>query len=100
MRVAETDLRSHLKKRFGISIEIYRSIFKEQRERCGICRTPILLIAIKGDAGMKGRAHVDHCHKTGRIRGLLCSRCNLGIGLFLDSSDRLRRAVAYLRSHT
>lgn len=40
--------------------------------------------------------HVDHCHSTGKIRGLLCSNCNRGIGLLGDTLDDLRSAVRYL----
>ncbi|MFI2736126.1 endonuclease VII domain-containing protein [Streptomyces sp. NPDC018711] len=40
--------------------------------------------------------HVDHCHKTGRVRGVLCFNCNTGIGLLKERPDRIRRAIRYL----
>ncbi|MFE5535310.1 endonuclease VII domain-containing protein [Streptomyces sp. NPDC056492] len=40
--------------------------------------------------------HVDHCHKTGRVRGVLCFNCNTGLGLLKDSPDRILRAAEYL----
>ena len=40
---------------------------------------------------------IDHCHKTGKLRGRLCSRCNTGLGMFLDSEALLQRAIKYLR---
>jgi hypothetical protein len=43
--------------------------------------------------------HIDHCHITGKIRGLLCHLCNRGIGLFRERSDLLQAAIKYLESH-
>ncbi|MFD6915076.1 MULTISPECIES: endonuclease VII domain-containing protein [Streptomyces] len=40
--------------------------------------------------------HVDHCHKTGRVRGVLCLNCNVGVGLFKEDPERMRRAAEYL----
>jgi hypothetical protein len=47
--------------------------------------------------GSAARKHIDHCHDTGRIRGILCSNCNIGVGSFDDNPDLLERAAAYLR---
>ena len=56
---------------------------------------------LKGNCEICGRTHdkmhVDHDHVTGGFRGILCSRCNTGLGLFLDSTDMLEKAVAYLK---
>ncbi|WP_327135523.1 endonuclease VII domain-containing protein [Streptomyces sp. NBC_01343] len=40
--------------------------------------------------------HVDHCHETGRVRGVLCLNCNMGLGLLKENPDRIRRAIQYL----
>lgn len=56
---------------------------KEQRGLCKICN-------------IEPATHLDHCHTTGAIRGLLCTRCNTGLGMFLDNTDNLKAAIDYL----
>ena len=76
-------------KRYGISAEEYA----ERRLRdCEIC----------GDNLGKGQAgqHIDHCHKTGELRGTLCHRCNTALGLFKDSPKRLLAAAAYINHYS
>jgi len=72
---------------YGITIEQYGEMLEAQGGVCAICREPC--------PSGKNLA-VDHCHETGAVRGLLCARCNSGIGQFLDSPDRLRAAIGYL----
>ncbi len=86
------DIRSrewNLKKRYGITVEDYERIYRKQRGKCGICR-------IKSEDG--SNLDVDHDHKTGDVRGLLCGACNLGLGKFKDNIRIVRRAVEYLNS--
>jgi len=74
---------------YGISPEEFDELVALQEGQCAICR---------GDEpGGKGNWHVDHDHETGRIRGLLCGDCNLGLGKFRDRPDLLELAAAYLR---
>lgn len=79
---------SYLKTKYGITLEDYSMMFLEQNGCCKIC----------GEKGLNksGGLHVDHCHTTSAIRGLLCSNCNRGVGCFKDSQDLLLKAVAYL----
>lgn len=63
-----------------------RRMLEEQKFECGICTTPINLQT----------KHIDHCHTTGRIRGLLCRSCNIGLGCFNDNPHALNGAIAYL----
>lgn len=75
-------------KRFGIynfSQEDYRLLFGKQNGKCAICNSE-----------SKIRLSVDHNHTTGKVRGLLCSHCNLALGYLKDSIDRLKSAISYL----
>lgn len=79
-----------LRRRYGITIDQYEAMLARQVGRCAICRTD-------KPGGNGGRTfHVDHDHATGRVRGLLCSPCNSGLGHLGDSPGRLREALAYL----
>jgi len=73
----------------GISLDEYYSLLSDQSGVCAICKSPD---PIKGD-----HFHVDHCHSTNQVRGLLCAHCNVGIGHFKDSHDLLEEAVRYIR---
>lgn len=80
---------SHLKK-YGITPDEYNTKLQEQGFACAICKTP--------QARLKRRLAVDHDHATGHIRGLLCVRCNIAIGQFRESHERMLAAIAYLQS--
>ena len=79
----------HLKRRYGITVEEYDELLEAQGHRCKICRTD-------DPGGRNARFHVDHCHTTNKVRGLLCSRCNQAIGLFDESVLVLESAIKYL----
>lgn len=76
---------------YGITPEDYDQMFKSQRGKCAICRS--------SDTGQVGKRFlcVDHDHKTGKVRGLLCHRCNRGLGLLNDSLKNVETAVRYLK---
>lgn len=77
----------YLRKTYGISLEDYQSILSVQGGVCAICKkTPSDNISL----------HVDHDHKTGFIRGLLCYQCNDGLGNFKDNKELLEKAIRYL----
>lgn len=75
---------------WGLTPEARQKILDCQGGGCAICGRP-------DERSRYGRLHVDHCHKTGKLRGLLCQRCNRGIGWLLDSAELAERAAAYLR---
>ena len=82
---------NHLKRSYGITLDDYNKILTEQKNRCAICGTDKVGGKHNNEAFM-----VDHCHDTGKVRGLLCNQCNRGIGNFNDDVDRLRNAAVYL----
>lgn len=69
-------------------------MFEAQAGRCGICRRTLTNNVLNDEE--KLTLHVDHNHKSGEVRGLLCSNCNTGLGLFKDDPRRLKRAIRYL----
>lgn len=75
----------HFKARYGITVEDYDVLLAEQGGKCAVC----------GEVPSH-RLHVDHDHETGRVRGLLCTWCNKGLGSFRDDPDKLLSAAAYL----
>lgn len=88
-------LQSYVKKKYGISALQYRRLCERQKYKCAICRTQLPKIDLYTD-GPKRELHVDHCHTTGKVRGLLCTLCNTGLGMFKDDTERLQSAIAYL----
>lgn len=74
----------HYRQKYGITLDDYNKMLENQGGRCAIC------------GSISGALFVDHCHKTGRVRGLLCCSCNTGIGLLKDNIDVLTNAIKYL----
>jgi hypothetical protein len=84
-----------LKKYYGITLHQYEQMFKAQNGVCAICGGRE---TTNDKDGAPRRMPVDHCHTTGRIRGLLCTQCNRGLGMFGDSPERLLAAAKYLEA--
>jgi hypothetical protein len=85
--------KSKLKKAYGITPEQYDQLLEIQNEKCAIC-------ASKKPGGRTKMFFIDHCHDNGNIRGLLCMRCNTGLGLFLDNPKFLLNAISYLKENS
>lgn len=77
-----------------ISIEEYNKMFESQNGRCAICNEIETRKSRK--EGNICRLTIDHCHKTDKVRGLLCHECNTGLGKFKDNIELLLNAMAYL----
>ena len=77
--------------RYNLLPEQKKVIMEKQDGRCAICGYKF---------GQKtGDMHVDHCHKSGEVRGFLCDLCNRGLGYFKDNAAALKRAIEYLNAH-
>ena len=86
----QTKETKNLKYRYGITTEEKKEKIKNQGSVCAICREQF-------KNGLN--THVDHCHNTNKIRGILCANCNRGLGKFKDSPELLRFAALYIEYH-
>lgn len=77
-------------KSYGLSPEQFEQMLAQQSGRCAICKTD------KPTVKIGGSFRIDHCHSTGKVRGLLCMKCNSGLGMFSDSPEVLIAAAEYL----
>ncbi len=75
--------KSHLKRKYGLTLDAFDALLASQGGGCAICGKPEV-------------DNVDHDHETGDVRGILCWNCNVGIGQFEDDEDRLASAMAYV----
>ena len=76
-------------RRIGVSNQDYEAMLIRQEGQCAICKSKL-------NSSRYTKFAVDHCHKTGKVRGLLCTNCNTAIGLMKDSVIRLQQAIDYL----
>ena len=75
-------------KKYGITPEDYNAMLEEQDNKCKICLVKF-----------NHTPHIDHCHRTGKIRSLLCRLCNTGLGFFKEDIKVLTKAINYLEEH-
>ena len=79
------DKKSHLKMKYGLTEAEVSEMFAAQNFACAVCFEQI------------EKPHIDHCHTTGKVRGLLCGRCNRALGLFRENPTIVQAAVDYLK---
>lgn len=82
-----------LRAKYRITLEDYNNMLAAQAGKCAICGTDK-----PGRRGVKYLC-VDHCHKTGKVRGLLCVQCNSALGQLQDNLQTLQSAIEYLKQH-
>lgn len=86
--------KTYLKHKYKLTLEQFNKMLDEQNGKCALCQ--------KEHSGRKDRKSlfVDHCHKTNKVRGLLCNKCNCGLGNFQDNTDYLQSAIDYLKKNS
>lgn len=85
---SEKGQKTYIKRIFGFEYEDVKRFQRLQNNKCALC----------GKASRR-RLSIDHCHETGKFRGLLCDSCNKGLGLFKDDPELLIRAASYIQKH-
>lgn len=80
-----------IKKRYGITVEQYEKMLHDQNGACAICKT-----SCEHGKSFGKRLSIDHDHKTKFVRGLLCQKCNKGLGLFNDNIEIMQSAIQYI----
>lgn len=80
--------RKKVLKKYGLTLENYETLYKNQEGKCAICETHYEVLC------------VDHDHKTNKVRGLLCKSCNKGLGIFGDTENGVQKALQYLTKNT
>lgn len=87
---------SYYRRNYGITEKELEEMKEQQNNKCFICDSEGFLI---GSNNHTEKLAVDHCHKTGKVRKLLCHNCNRGLGLFQDNPELLRKAAKYVEEH-
>lgn len=79
-----------IKNNYGLSKEDFFFLLEKQDNKCALCDKPF--------EGFRTRdLHIDHCHETNKVRGLLCMPCNVGLGMLGDNEEGLSKALSYIR---
>ena len=82
----------HLKRQYNITVEEYDAMLKQQENACAICGS-----STPGNSRRNTYFAVDHCHTTGKVRGLLCHKCNTALGLLQDNPETITNILSYLQ---
>ena len=84
-----TMFKARLKRKYNLTIEEYDALLEAQNNSCKVCGT-------HATNNLKGKLYVDHCHTTGKVRGMLCMKCNSALGLLNDDKELIQKLLDYL----
>ena len=84
-----TMFKARLKRKYDLTIEEYDALLEAQNNCCKVCGT-------HATNNLKGKLYVDHCHTTGKVRGMLCMKCNSALGLLNDDKELIQKLLDYL----
>ena len=90
-KVRELSRKTHIMRKFNMTIEQYDKMLKNQNGVCAIC---------KDSCSTGNNLAIDHNHTTGKVRALLCKNCNTAIGLMKEDVERMLSAIEYIKSHS
>ncbi|HDZ13941.1 hypothetical protein LCGC14_0840310 [marine sediment metagenome] len=92
----KAEQRRYRLKKYGLTMAAFDSLFRGQKGKCAICNLELVDENNKGRKVSNAYPRIDHCHKTGKIRGLLCNRCNVAMGAFDDDIKLIAKVAIYL----
>ena len=90
----------NLRHKYGITLEEYSVLLNNQNGKCATCGSTDPAGRKSGRGGSANVFVVDHCHKTGKVRGILCHRCNRAMGVIGDNISTLQAMIEYLSTNT
>jgi len=85
--------RQEVVRKYGVALEWFDEQFNMQNKACATCHKPLEW------TNKQNTPHVDHCHSTGKVRGILCNRCNTVLGLCEDKKELFKNLTGYLECH-
>jgi hypothetical protein len=89
-----------LRYNYNITYQCYLNMLEAQNHKCALCGEEETGVHNRGSTTIPMQLCVDHCHDTGAVRGLLCTKCNKALGLFKDNPELLEKAAKYIRLHS
>lgn len=89
---------NRLLREYGLTEDSYKELWEANKGKCTICSTDLINVLYENSVGV--RAVVDHCHSSGKVRGLLCHKCNGGLGQFNDDLELIEKALYYLKNNS